>query len=101
MAKWTDTFSVNNIGDPEPVTVNEACQKVTIGEKRDVAGWPTTDWYLRMPLKTSPAVPFVKGDVFDITVDMIHTRAQLAKDEIIAYVETASGTTTFFKIGVP
>jgi len=97
MAK-TSTFSVDNVGDPEPVIIDTNCTEVMFGEDPSVANFPTTDWTLRAPSKTDTPIRQEigtqkvmrppKGHTFDI-------------GQIVAYVATVIGTTTFRKWELP
>ena len=90
MPKTLTQFSVNDVGDPEPVIVGSYCnRRVVIEEDPFAAGWPR-EWTLRAPLQTDPARNKAAGasQVFEVVG---------RPGEIIGYVETRSGAgaTTF------
>jgi hypothetical protein len=83
----TDTFAVDNIGDPEPVIVQSNCTEVTIGEDGDS---PTLAWKLRRPDKTSNPRTFPPGERKTL-------RGVFTKGDTVAWVETVGGAGTFFR----
>ena len=93
MAK-TSTFSVNNTGDPEAVTVSVVCRKVGVGEDPSVASWPTTDFKVYRPNKTDTPrqIPAGVSYIFQKPDGSFYQPGDIA-----GYVATASGTTTFFQ----
>ncbi len=88
MAK-TFTFTVDNVGNPEPVTVQEPYRQVVI---RENASPPTTDYFVRQPLATSPQVRKFQGETtgFDAGPGNVFLPGQ-----IVAYVETVTGSVIF------
>lgn len=84
----TTTFTVDNIGNPEPVQPPIACSRVTIREQ-GAAG--TTDYLVRRPTSTSPAYRKVSGESFTFTADPPN---KFQANEIIGYVETVTGSIT-------
>ena len=94
----TTDFLVNGVGDREAVTVSQYCWRVSIREKRTVAGWPTLDYNVSdVPsgggfthIKLGLTFPFPEGN--------------FSPGETVGYVETAladgtpSGSTTFERI---
>ncbi len=88
MAK-TFTFTVDNVGNPEPVTVQTPCRRVYIREQ-GAAG--TTDYFVRQPSATDPQERKAAGEttMFEAATDNLFQTGQ-----IIAYVETVTGSVTF------
>ncbi len=88
MAK-TFTFTVDNVGNPEPVTAQGPCRKIIVREQ-GAAG--TTDYFVRQPTSTSPQVRKVAGEstLFDAGQGNLFQTGQ-----IVGYLETVSGTVTF------
>ncbi len=88
MAK-TFTFTVDNVGNPEPVTVQTPCRQVII---RENASPPTTDYFVRQPMATSSQVRKFQGETtgFEAGPDNLFLPGQ-----IIAYVETVAGSVSF------
>jgi hypothetical protein len=43
----TSLFTVNDIGDPEPVIATVACNRIIIGEDASVSGWPLSDYEVK------------------------------------------------------
>ena len=89
----TKLLTVNNTGDPESVTVQTVCREIIIGEDHSVGGWPTTDYIVRAPLKTSDAVQIQAGKFYAITSP---PGRFFEPGDVPLFVETVSGTTTFF-----
>lgn len=85
----TYTFSVDNVGNPEPVTAQGPCRKIIVREQGAAA---TTDYFVRQPTNTSPQVRKVSGEstLFDTGEGNLFQTGQ-----IVGYVETVSGTVTF------
>ena len=88
MAK-TFTFTVDNVGSPEPVTVQTPCRRVIIREQGAAA---TTDYFVRQPTSTSAQVRKVGGEstLFEATPGNLFQTGQ-----VIGYVETVTGSVTF------
>lgn len=91
----TDTFSVNNLADPEPITVATECRHVIIGEDPSVTNWPTTDYQIK-GASSNNFVQCAAGTKFEFhsTVNEPPFRA----GQVIGYVQTVSGSTTFMKV---
>lgn len=92
----TTTFTVNNIGDMEAVRPTINCRRVIIGESPAVDGWPTTDYLVKGTAPDSVAVRRPLGTLFEFIRDPQQSGFQAG--EIIGYVETVEGTTTFFQM---
>jgi hypothetical protein len=87
----TNTFTVNNAGDPEPVIVETVCKSITIREDPSVATWPTTDYRIFKPTKTDTPLVKLAGEsyVFD------RRGGFFFPGDVAGYVETISGSTIF------
>ncbi len=85
----TYTFSVDNVGNPEPVVAQGPYRKIVVREQGAAA---TTDYFLRQPYNTSPLVRKVAGEstLFDAGEG---NRFQAG--QTIGYLETVTGTVTF------
>ena len=87
----TSTFTTDNVGAPEPITVNANCRQVSIREQ-GIAG--TTDFNIRSPYATSPAVRYIAGEAFISRRTDAH--GSFIAGQIIGYIEAiAAGTFTF------
>ena len=93
MAK-TNTFSVNDSGDPEAVIVATVCRKVGVGEDPSVANWPTTDFKVYRPDKTNTSrqIPAGVSYIFQKPDGQFYNPGDTA-----GYVATVTGATTFFQ----
>lgn len=98
----TKTFTVNSIGDPEPIITASACSLVTIREDPSVSGWPTVGYKVRAPLATDSPVSKEMGEdtifTFEGGLQFKSKTGKWAKGVIIGYVETNSGSTTFSQV---
>ncbi len=85
----TSTFSVDNVGNPEPVTAQGPCRKIIVREQ-GAAG--TTDYFVRQPTNTSAQVRKVAGEstLFEAAPGNLFQTGQ-----IVGYVETVTGSVTF------
>ena len=88
----TRQFTVNNVGDPEPVVVQTVCSQVTVGEDEEVVGYPTQDFKVRKPEKTDDTRYLGAGKTYTFRR---HTHWN--PGDIAGYVETVGGSTTFFQ----
>lgn len=83
----TKTFTVDNAGNPEPITVQSYCMKVVVYEN-DQAG--TTDFILHVPLMASSGVTKPAGSKAEISRGYRYEPGDIA-----GYVETVTGSVTF------
>lgn len=86
----TYRFTVDSTGSPEAVVVQTVCRVIDLGEVRDATS--PVAWTLRRPLATSDAEPQYAGT--GVRLESPSGR-YFQPGEIVAYVETASGSTTF------
>jgi hypothetical protein len=93
MAK-TSLFTVNAVGDPEPVTATVVSSRIEIGEDPSQAGWPTTDYLVRSPLALDSPRQMPAGTIYVFTKP---NKKFFMPGEVVAYVETVTGSTSFFK----
>lgn len=84
----TSTFTVDNIGNPEPVTAPVFCRRVTIREQ-GAAG--TTDYLVRRPGMTAAPYRKVAGESYTFTAD---PGSGYETGSVIGYVETVTGSIT-------
>lgn len=85
----TRLVTVNDVGDPEPITASIFCQVVTIGENPQVPGWPTTDWEYRQPEIADDAIGKPMGTMQQFV-------GVFQPGQVICYANTITGSTTFF-----
>lgn len=90
------TYTVNNVGDREPITVNNYCQTVTIQESPSVADWPTQGFNLSTVASGGDVAQYSPGIAY--TFPMRRGGQLYQPGEILAYIETLSGATTFQQI---
>lgn len=93
----TTTFTVNDLGDPEPVTATVPCSKIRIGEDPSVADWPVVDYQICGDYQGSVYVQKAAGTMFEFNAPVIKDKLFKIGD-IAGYVRTVSGSSTFFKI---
>lgn len=89
MAK-TYRFTVDSTGSPEAVVVQTVCRIIDLGEVRDAAS--PVAWTLRRPDATSDAEPQFAGTPYRFEAPPCQF---FNPGQIVGYVETASGSTTF------
>ena len=92
----TSTFTVNNIGSPEAVVATCACRTVTIGEDPSVTGWPTTDFLITGNESGSGAIQRPAGTQWTFEDPLL--RRGFKPGDIVGYVETVTGSTTFIQV---
>ena len=92
MPHTSDLFTVNAVGDPEPITCKTDCKKIIIGEDPSVSGWPTVAYKIRAPHAASAAHQRPAGTRTEF-VSATHYKT----GDIVGYVETVSGSTSFFQ----
>jgi hypothetical protein len=93
----TTTFTVNNVSDPEPIIVGSFCREVRIQEDPGIGStWPTTDYNVYGTGDVSTAVRKIAGTTFTIT--RVPLQGCFAPGEIVGYIETVAGSTTFLQI---
>ncbi len=88
MAK-TFQFTVDNVGNPEPVTAQSVCKRIYIREQ-GAAG--TTDYFVRQPGMTDPQERKTAGEwtMFEAAPGNF-----FRPGDIVGYVETVTGSVTF------
>jgi hypothetical protein len=93
MARPIGYTSLITVGSSVPiaVTAHVPTKSIKVREDNSVAGWPTTDFFISKPLSSSPQNRYPLGFQYEFTNgDMIFQAG-----DIVGYVETVSGTTTF------
>lgn len=83
----TKTFTVDNAGNPEPVTVQTYCRQVTIYENNQAG---TTDYIVHIPFAASSGVTKPAGSKMIIADGHLYSPG-----DTVGYVETVSGSVTF------
>jgi hypothetical protein len=91
-AQYTTTYTVNDVGDPEPVIANIECSEIKIREDPSVDGWPTADYKVTgtAPGSTPISCPMGTEHLFPAGPGQ-----HFVPGDIVGYVETTSGSTTF------
>jgi len=92
----TTTFTVNAIGDPEPVITSVDCTRVEIGEDGSVPNWPTTDYEVKGTELLSDWIVCPAGTKFEFLRRA--NQPGFRAGSIVGYVQTAAGATTFQQI---
>ncbi len=88
----TSIFTVDNIGNPEPVTADGPCQKITI---REQAAAGTQNYSVYAPLMTSDPFTRVAGESHVFTAPKYN---MFQDGVIVAYVATTTSSVTFSKV---
>lgn len=91
----TIKYSVNAVGDPEEVYARTVCREISVMEDRAVVGWPTVDFKIRKPLKTSDASTLKAGERY--TFLPTGHRGYFQPGDTAGYIETASGSSDFIQ----
>lgn len=79
----TSSFTVDAVGDDEPVTVPVFCNRVTINQ---LAG--DTDFTFRAPLRSNTAVRYAAGQAAKLV-------GPFYAGQVIGFMATISGSATF------
>jgi hypothetical protein len=88
MAVETFTFTVDAVGNPEPVVVPTSCRVVEVREQGD----PTTDYFVRAPAITNPQHRRFAGAA---TIFRATGKRTFQPNETIGHLETITGSVTF------
>lgn len=91
----TKTFTVDSIGDPEPIQVVSSCRKVVIREDVSVSGWPTVEFNVMAPLQASPKVRYTNGESMSLVAE---NKGYFKVGSIIGYIEAVSGSALFSQL---
>jgi len=93
----TTTFTVNNVGDPEPIICGSFCREIRLQEDPSIGvSWPTTDYKVYGTGEISTAIQKLAGTTFTIT--RVPMQGCFSPGEIVGYIETVTGSTTFLQI---
>lgn len=88
---YTDTFTVDDIGDPEPILVPLNVGRVQIREADPEA---LTPYYIRGPFLDSPEFKMAGGSAF--VIDPYHrSQSHSSGYVVVGYIRTEAGTVTF------
>lgn len=85
----TGSFTVDNVGGDDAITIPVPCRKLTIREQGTPA---TTDYFVRAPYSNSAQFRKAAGEE---TVFEKHGVGLLQTGEIVGYLSTAVGSVTF------
>ncbi len=89
-AGHTDTLSVSNSLLGTPVTAATFCCRITVGEDGTVSGAPTTNYNVYKPdYNSTPRQVFI-GQTYTF-------QGIFVPGQIVGYIKSITGTTTFFK----
>lgn len=91
----TSQFTVNSVGNPEPVICTLGCRTIVIGEDPSVAGWPTTDFRIKGAVPGSSFIQRPAGTMYQF--QRISGQAAFSPGDIVGYVDVVTGSTTFFQ----
>lgn len=88
---YTLKFTVNNVGNDEVIVAQTVCRRITFGEDEGVTNFATVDWLWKAPTSTD-YVQRTKGSrmLFEPS-----PRIFFHPGDIVAYVKTVSGSSTF------
>lgn len=95
-------FTVNGVGDREPITVAQECRRVTVREDPTVASWPTTDYNIS-DVASGGTYTHLKLGLSKVVAENL-SGGIFRSGEIVGYIETSdadgtpSGSTTFERI---
>ena len=92
MARNTHSFTVDNIGDMEPIVAQTSCNVVTIYEQGQAG---TANYRVAAPAASDPKIlrPAGSRTIFDYRGKF--RSFSLAAGQIIGYIETISGALEF------
>ena len=88
----TTLFTVTNSGPREAVVAATFCNKITIREDPSVANWPTTDFQVSNTPTGSQVAQRPSGTEFQFKQKLY------SPGQVVGYVETITGSTTFQQI---
>lgn len=90
--KTGPTFTVNAVGDPEPVTALTVCSEIRVQEDASVAGWPTVDFKVYAPSKNDSPLQAGAGSFW---IFKKPRGSYFQPGELAGYLATVSGSTNF------
>lgn len=97
----TSLLTVSDEGDPNPVIATIGTRKITIGEDASIEGWPTTDYLVKGADPGSAFMRKAAGTTFSFEFPInrwSQERPGFRPGEIVGYVQTVTGSTTFYQI---
>lgn len=86
------TFTVDAVGNDEPVTVQTDCRRVVVYENNQAG---SADYTVRAPFSTSPAVTRPAGSKTEFSRES--GQGGFRAGETIAFVAMVSGSVTFVR----
>lgn len=86
----TQTFTVTNTNYSQVTVQSGYCRQVTVGESPAVSGYPTTDFLVAKPSTGNTPRRVVGGQSYTFIGPFV-------AGSIAGYVETVTGTTTFYQ----
>ena len=89
----TDTFTVDAVGDPDPITVIADCRKVTIRQQGGLGATAYTIYSADDSTGAGNGVNYPGG--FDKVFQRLRGQGDFRDGEVIGYIEIASGKATF------
>jgi hypothetical protein len=91
---FTQHITVTNSSYTAVTAVSSNASQITVGEDPSVAGWPTTDFLVAKPTNTSVPRRVSVGSTYTF---LALNNGKFAAGQVVGYIETVSGTTTFFQ----
>ena len=89
----TTTFTVDAIGDPEPITVSVTCRYVKIRVQGGLGNTAFTIYSADDSTGARSGSQYPAGG--EVVFTRRHGQAAFRNDEVVGYVEITSGTATF------
>lgn len=90
---YTDTFSVDAVGNPEPIIVATVCNRVKV--RQDDLSGNKTQFKVRKPFATSNPVLYEGG----MSVEFMQPEGKFwFPGDPIAYIEMVAGSDTFQRV---
>ena len=90
-APYSLALTVNNSGNDESIVIQTVCRKVIFGESEAVTNFPTVDW-LWKGVGSTDYVTCTRGTKREFYPP---ERRLFYPGDVIAFVKTASGSSTF------
>jgi len=91
---WIRNLMVNDVGDPEAIVAVTVCRKITVGEERAVADYPTTDFRVRKGAMNTEGTVLLAG--LSYTFESSPGRF-FQPGDVVGWVETLSGASDFYQ----
>lgn len=88
----TDQLTVTD-ATPTEIVAQTQCNRIAVGEDPSVSGWPTSNFLVMKPAPTDDPreIPMGVSYIFE------RTGGAYLPGTVVGYIQTVSGTTTFFQ----